>query len=83
MKKIAQALLIAAAVAVVAPVAANAAIGISFDFGNVGIAYADGYYDGGHHWHPWRRGEWDRYRHDHPGHYNNWRHDDPHHGWHH
>jgi hypothetical protein len=79
MKKIAQALLIATAVAVIAPAAANAAIGISFNFGDVGVAYSDGYYDGHHHWHNWRAGEWDRYRHDHPGHYNNWGHNDHHH----
>lgn len=76
MKKIAQALLIVAAAAVAAPAAADAAIGISFDFGNVGIAYSDGYYDNHHHWHNWHRGEWARYRHAHPGHYNNWRHND-------
>lgn len=79
MKKIAQALLIATAVAVIAPAAANAAVGISFNFGDVGIAYSDGYYDSHHHWHHWQAGQWDRYRHDHPGHYNNWRHDDHHH----
>jgi hypothetical protein len=79
MKKIAQVLLIATAVAVIAPAAANAAVGISFNFGDVGIAYSDGYYDSHHHWHNWRAGEWDQYRHDHPGHYNNWRHDDRHH----
>jgi hypothetical protein len=79
MKKIAQALLIATAVAVIAPAAANAAVGVSFNFGDVGVAYSDGYYDNHHHWHAWRAGEWDSYRHDHPGHYNNWGHNDHHH----
>jgi hypothetical protein len=85
MKKIICAALLAGfTVAAVAP-AANAAVGISFDFGNVGMAYNDGYYDNDHHWHHWRHGEWDRYRHDHPGHYNNWGHNDRHHhdDWHH
>ena len=57
-----------------------AAAGIVFDFGNVGIAYSDGYYDHHHRWHKWRRGEWDHYRRTHHGHYNNWRHNDRHHG---
>ena len=61
---------------------AQAAVGISFNFGDVGVAYSDGYYDNHHHWHHWRHGEWDRYRHDHPGHYNNWGHNDRHHHHH-
>jgi len=69
-----------AATSFTATTPAQAGVGITFDFGNVGLAYTDGYYDNNHHWHRWRRGEWDRYRHDHHGHYNNWRHDDRHHG---
>lgn len=61
---------------------AQAAVGITFDFGNVGIAYTDGYYDHNRRWHRWRRGEWNRYRRHHHGHYNNWRHDDRRHRHH-
>lgn len=82
MKKLVCAALLAGT-ALLAASSAQAAVGISFDFGNVGIAYSDGYYDSGHHWHNWRAGEWDRYRHDHPGHYNNWGHNDHNHGGHH
>lgn len=60
---------------------AQAAIGISFDFGNVALAYTDGYYDHHHHWHHWRHGEWDHYRRHHS--YYHWRHDDHHHHHHH
>jgi len=80
MKKLVCAALLAGT-AIIAASSANAA-GISISFGDVGLAYSDGYYDHSHHWHNWRSGEWNRYRHDHPGHYNNWRHDDRHHGHH-
>ena len=79
MKKIICAALLAGVTALAVAPSANAAVGISFDFGNVGMAYNDGYYDNAHHWHHWRAGERDRYRHDHADHYNNWGHNDHHH----
>ena len=55
--------------------AANAAVRVGFDFGNVAIGYSDGYYDNGHHWHAWRRQAdlraWQR---DHHDSYHGWRH---------
>jgi hypothetical protein len=49
-----------------APAAART--GVSIDFGNVAVGYRDGYYDHGHRYHRWARGDADRYRtqyHDH------------------
>lgn len=67
-----------AAMAVAAPAVAQ--IGISVDFGDVALAYQDGYYDSHHHWHHWRHpDDWKNYRHAHPEHYHDYRHDDPHH----
>jgi opacity protein-like surface antigen len=83
MKKFICAALLAGTTLAVAASSAQAGIGISLGFGDVNGAYSDGYYDGGHHWHNWRAGEWDRYRQGHPGHYSNWRHDDRRHGGHH
>lgn len=58
-------------------VAANAAVGIQFDIGNVAIGYTDGYYDHDHHWHRWaHHADMDRWRHEHSGDYHAWRHDD-------
>lgn len=56
---------------------ANAGISIGINFGDVADAYTDGYTH--HHWHAWRAGDWDRYRHAHPEHAHMWRHDDMHH----
>jgi len=58
--------------------------GISFAVTDVAFAYRDGWWDHGHHWHPWRneaeRIWWRDHYHDH---YWDWRHDrDPHMGWH-
>jgi hypothetical protein len=59
---------------------ACAQIGISLNFGDVGIAYQDGYWDQAHHWHKWRNNDdWTKYRQAHPENYHDWRHDDPHH----
>jgi hypothetical protein len=59
---------------------AVAQIGISLNFGDVGIAYQDGYWDQAHHWHKWRNNDdWTKYRQAHPENYHDWRHDDPHH----
>lgn len=59
---------------------ANAAVGISFDFGNVDVGYSDGYYDHDHHWHRWaHRADMQRWQHDHGDHYHGWRHNDRHH----
>lgn len=67
-----------AAVAVAAPAAAQ--IGISVNFGDVALAYQDGYYDSHHHWHHWAHpGDYRAYSHAHPEHYRDYRHDDPHH----
>jgi hypothetical protein len=56
-----------ATLAVCAP--AHAAVGVTFDFGNVALGYSDGYYDHDYHWHCWA----------HRGDSNKWRHDDRHH----
>jgi hypothetical protein len=59
---------------------ANAAVGVSFDFGNVALGYSDGYYDNGHRWHRWaHRGDGDHYRSMHADNYHEWRHNDRHH----
>jgi opacity protein-like surface antigen len=68
-----------ASAAIATTAAAQAAVAISVNFGDVAAAYSDGYYDSHHHWHHWRAGEWDRYRHAHPHQAHAWRHDDPHH----
>jgi hypothetical protein len=66
--------------AVAAASQASAQIGISLNFGDVGIAYQDGYWDHQHRWHAWRNNDdWTKYRQAHPENYHDWRHDDPHH----
>ncbi len=58
-------------------------IGIGVGFGNVAYGYRDGYWDRGHRWHNWRRGEMDSYRNARGNRYNDWNHDrDRDHGWH-
>jgi hypothetical protein len=74
MKKTICAVLLAGSAAVFAATSANAAVGISFNFGDISVAYTDGYYDNHHHWHQWRRGEWDNYRRHH--HYYHYRHNE-------
>ena len=41
---------------------ATARTGVTIDFGNVGIGYRDGYYDRGHQYHRWGRGDAVSYR---------------------
>jgi hypothetical protein len=56
---------------------AQARVTVGFDFGNVGAAYSDGYYDRGHHWHHWRHHrDMDRFRSEHADMYHEWRHND-------
>ena len=60
--------------------AANAAVGVTFDIGNVAIGYSDGYYDNDHNWHPWARPEdAKRFQTARKESYRTWRHDDPKH----
>jgi hypothetical protein len=60
--------------------AANAAVGIGFNLGNVSVGFSDGYWDNSHHWHRWaHHGDAERFRHDHAAMYHEWRHDDRHH----
>lgn len=60
--------------------AARAAVGISFDIGNVAVGYSDGYYDHDHHWHRWaHHADMQRWQHEHASDWHNWRHDDRHH----
>ena len=60
--------------------AANAAVGVSFDIGNVSVGYSDGYYDKDHNWHRWAHAADARhYRAAHKDAYHTWRHDDPKH----
>jgi hypothetical protein len=59
---------------------ASAQMGISLNFGDVGIAYQDGYWDQQHHWHAWRNNnDWTAYRSAHPENYHDWKHDDKNH----
>jgi len=76
MKRIILAALVLSAVAAVANAPAAGAATLSFNFGNVAMGYSDGYYDNGHHWHAWRRGELARYRTEHRDNYHGWRHND-------
>jgi hypothetical protein len=58
----------------------NAAVGVSFDIGNVAVGYSDGYYDNDRHWHRWaHRADATHYRAAHADQYHTWRHDDPKH----
>jgi hypothetical protein len=57
--------------------AAQAAVSVGFNFGDVAIGYSDGYYDHGHRWHNWRgRDDAEFWRRSHYRDYHNWRHDD-------
>lgn len=77
---IAAALIAIAGATISASAPAHAAVGVSFDFGNVALGYSDGYYDRDHHWHRWaHRRDADRWRHDHSDMYHGWRHNDRHH----
>jgi len=57
---------------------ANAA-GVTIDFGNVSVGYADGYRDTNNGWHSWRASDAKKYRKVHAEQYHSWRHDDPKH----
>jgi hypothetical protein len=59
---------------------ASAAVGVTFDIGNVALGYSDGYWDNNHHWHKWaHRADMLRYQKEHHENYHSWRHDDPKH----
>ena len=78
--KIAAALMVMTAAGMSMATPSNAAVGVSFDFGNVALGYSDGYYDNGHRWHRWaHRGDGDRWRNEHGDKYHGWRHNDRHH----
>lgn len=73
-------LALAGAPLVAIPAAANAAVGITFDLGNVAVGYSDGYYDNDHNFHRWAHAaDARRYRTAHKESYRTWRHDDPKH----
>jgi hypothetical protein len=76
MKRIILAAIAMSAFVAAANVPAASAATLSFNFGNVAAGFSDGYWDNGHHWHSWRRGELARYRAEHRDHYSNWRHND-------
>jgi len=60
--------------------AANAAVGITFDIGNVAVGYSDGYYDNDHNFHRWaHRQDAKRFQAERKEAYRTWRHDDPKH----
>jgi len=44
-----------AGVMLVSAVTADAAVGVSFDIGNVAVGYSDGYIDTDHQYHPWAK----------------------------
>ena len=59
---------------------ANAAVGVSFDIGNVAVGYSDGYMDNDHQYHRWaHRSDAEHYRTAHSDRYHGYRHDDPRH----
>ena len=84
MKSVFKSILVALALAISSPFAAQAAERVVVDFGNVAFGYQDGYWDRGHHWHHWRHHrDWERYREEQREHAYEWRHDRDHdHGWH-
>ena len=61
-------------------VTANAAVGVSFDIGNVAVGYSDGYMGTDHQYHAWaRHSDAVRYQKAHKESYHGYRHDDPNH----
>ena len=59
---------------------AYAAVGVSFDIGNVAVGYSDGYLDNDHQYHQWaHRSDAEQYRAAHKDQYHSYRHDDPKH----
>jgi hypothetical protein len=63
---------------------ADATVGVSIGFADIGFGYNDGYWDNGHRWHRWSNdGERASYRNYQGNHYYDWNHDrDPDEGWH-
>jgi hypothetical protein len=58
----------------------NAAVGVSFDIGNVAIGYSDGYMGTDHQFHHWAHSsDAARFRAAHKDQYHGYRHDDPKH----
>lgn len=65
--------------AIAAMQTATAQVGFTLNFGDVAIAYRDGYYDSGHHWHAWRHADdYREYSRQHPDRYHDMRHDEDH-----
>jgi hypothetical protein len=61
-------------------VAANAAVGVSFDIGNVAVGYSDGYMGTDHQYHAWgHHSDAVRFQKAHKESYHGYRHDDPNH----
>jgi hypothetical protein len=59
---------------------ANAAVGISFDLGNVAVGYTDGYMGTDHQYHRWAHAsDASRFRAAHKEQYHTYRHNDPKH----
>ena len=59
---------------------ANAAVGVSFDIGNVAVGYSDGYMGNDHQYHRWAHAsDAKRFRTAHKDQYHGYRHDDPKH----
>ena len=60
--------------------AANAAVGVAFDVGNVAVGYTDGYMGTDHQYHRWAHAsDAAHFRAAHADQYHGWRHDDPKH----
>jgi uncharacterized protein (DUF697 family) len=61
-------------------VTANAAVGVSFDIGNVAVGYSDGYMGTDRQYHPWaQHSDAVRFQSAHKNLYHGYRHDDPKH----
>jgi hypothetical protein len=61
-------------------VTASAAVGVSFDLGNVAVGYSDGYMGTDHQYHDWaQHSDAVRYQKAHKESYHSYRHDDPKH----
>ena len=61
-------------------VTANAAVGVSFDIGNVAVGYSDGYMGTDHQYHDWaQHSDAVRYQKAHKDSYHGYRHDNPNH----
>jgi len=66
--------------ATLSAVTANAAVGVSFDIGNVAVGYSDGYMGNDHQYHAWaQHSDAVRYQKAHKESYHGYRHDDPKH----